>query len=95
MQLPETFPLTDFRSKAAAHIKRLKKSDRPAMLTQNGKGTAVVMSPEHYERLVADAEIARSIAAIQESLADPRADIPWAKVAEKLRSRHVDSRPGR
>jgi prevent-host-death family protein len=90
MQLPEIFPLTDFRSKAAAHIKRLKKSDRPTMLTQNGIGTAVVMSPEHYERLAADAEIARSIAAIQESLSDSRADIPWAKVAERLRARHSD-----
>lgn len=64
--------MTDFRAKAAEHIKHLKKTDRAALLTQNGVGAAVVMSPEHDERLVADAEIARSIAAIQESLSDPR-----------------------
>lgn len=87
MKLPETFALTDFRSNAASHIKRLAKLDRPALLTQNGKGTAIVMSPEHYERLVSDAELARSIAAVQESLDDPRPDIPWSKVAARLRSK--------
>lgn len=87
MQLPDTFALTDFRSKASAHIKRLTKLDRPALLTQMGKGTAIVMSPAHYERLASDAELARSIAAIQESLDDPRADIPWSKVAAKLRAK--------
>lgn len=87
MRLPDTFALTDFRAKAAAHIKRLVKLDRPALLTQKGRGAAVVMSPAHYERLVTDAELARSITAIQESLDDPRADIPWSKVAAKLRAK--------
>ncbi len=95
MHLPDTFALTDFRSKAAAHIKRLSKLDRPALLTQNGKGAAIVMSPAHYERLATDAELARSIAAIQESLDDPRGDIPWHTVAAKLSKKLASNLPNK
>jgi prevent-host-death family protein len=89
--LPETYALTDFRANAARHIQRLRRSDKPTLLTQNGKGAVIVMSPELYEQLAADADLARSIAAIQESLDDPRPDISWQKFSAKFKERREAS----
>lgn len=85
--LPDVYALTDFRQKTASHLRRLRKADRPTLLTQNGKTAAVVLSESLYEKLLADAELGRSVAAIREALDDPRQDVPLAKVAARLRAK--------
>jgi prevent-host-death family protein len=44
--------LTDFSRNTKAHLKRLKRTGRPEMLTVNGKAEVVVQSASAYERLV-------------------------------------------
>lgn len=84
--LPNVYALTDFRARTSAHLKRLKKTDRPTLLTQNGKTAAVVLSEAQYEKLLADAELGRSIAAIREALDDPRPAVPWSEASKHLRA---------
>jgi prevent-host-death family protein len=44
--------LTDFSRNTKAHLKRLKRTGRPELLTVNGKAEVVVQSASAYERLV-------------------------------------------
>lgn len=67
MYLPETTTYSEFRQNLSSHFKRLKRSAKPTLITQNGKTAAVVMGLETYEQLVSDAEEARSIARLQNS----------------------------
>jgi PHD/YefM family antitoxin component YafN of YafNO toxin-antitoxin module len=97
MLLPDTTTYSEFRENLSSHFKRLKRSPKPTMITQNGKTAAVVMAPEAYERLVNDAEQARSIARLRRaqrsaragkgrSVADVFADL-YAGVDRKPRAR--------
>lgn len=91
-RLPDVYALTDFRQNTAQHISRLKKAQRPTVLTQNGRTAAVVLSAALYDRLVADAELGRSIEGLRESLEDPRPSIPFRKVAARLRAKYSRAR---
>jgi prevent-host-death family protein len=44
--------LTDFARNTKAHLKRLRRTGRPELLTVNGKAEVVVQSASAYERLV-------------------------------------------
>lgn len=43
--------LTDFSRNTKAHLKRLKRTGRPELLTVNGKAEVVVQSAVAYERM--------------------------------------------
>jgi hypothetical protein len=51
-------------------MERLRTTGRPALLTVNGKAAGVVQDAEAYEKLLAEVESAREIAAINAELAD-------------------------
>lgn len=72
MFLPDTTSYSEFRQNLSSHFKRLKKSRKPTLITQNGKTAAVVMSPQIYEELMSDAEESRSIARLQRSMLQAR-----------------------
>lgn len=44
-------PLGEFKAKASALIKGLRKKSGPLVITQNGRPAAVVMAPEAYDEL--------------------------------------------
>ena len=48
--------LTDFTRNTKAHLKRLRRTGRPELLTVNGKAEVVVQSASAYERLVSALE---------------------------------------
>jgi len=48
--------LTDFHRNSRAHLKRLKLSGRPEVLTINGKAELVVQDAVAYQRLLARVE---------------------------------------
>jgi len=88
MYLPDTTSYSEFRKNLSSHFKRLKKSRKPTLITQNGKTAAVVMGPDTYERLMSDAEEARSIARLNRAQAQARAGEgrPVAEVFADLRA---------
>ncbi len=48
--------LTDFAKNTKAHIKRLKRTGRPELLTVNGKAEVVVQSATAYQLLIESLE---------------------------------------
>lgn len=66
----DILPLGQFKTHAAQLLKNLNNHHRALVITQNGKPTAVVLSPSEFDRLNAQANF---IAAVQEGLADEQA----------------------
>jgi prevent-host-death family protein len=45
-------PLTELKTRAGALVDRIRRSRRPVLLTRRGRGVAVLLDLEEYERLV-------------------------------------------
>ncbi len=85
--------LSEFKNDAAGWIKRLQKQP-PVVLTQNGRGVAVVQSYEEFERARFESAL---LMRLNQALTDDRAgrSIPHAKVKKQIRSaleRHTPER---
>lgn len=69
-RLPDVCPLTEFREDTASILKRLKKSPRPLLVTQDGRAAAIVMSPATFDRLADELEEARQLRLLHQSFED-------------------------
>ena len=56
-KIPTIIPLSDLRQGAAQVLKNVNKSNKPLVITQRGRATAVLMSLDAYERSEAEREI--------------------------------------
>lgn len=61
--------LSEFRTNTANLIDQVRKTKRPLVLTQHGRGTAVVLDVSEYERLLERLELLQDIQISQEQLA--------------------------
>lgn len=52
IKLEDIGSLTDFARNTKTHLKRLKRTGRPELLTVNGRAEVVVQSASAYQRLV-------------------------------------------
>ena len=50
--LTDIYSLTEFQRNAKEHLRRIKKSGRPVVLTVNGKAEAVVQDAASYQKLL-------------------------------------------
>lgn len=66
--LDDVHPLADFQQHAPSHLRRLKKTGRPEVLTVNGKPTVVVQDARSYQRLLEEVERAETIVGIRRGL---------------------------
>ena len=48
----DIYSLTDFQRNAKEHLRRMKKSGRPVVLTVNGKAEVVVQDAASYQKLL-------------------------------------------
>lgn len=62
--------LTAFQRNTKEHLRRLKRSRRPLVLTVNGRAELVVQDAESYQRLADLAERAEATASIRRGLED-------------------------
>ncbi len=53
-------------------------------IERRGKRAAVVVSPEHYERMLEALEDAEDVAAFDKAMAEEGPNIPWAQVKADL-----------
>ena len=60
-------PIGELKAHLSEKIRELKGRRRPLVVTQNGKAAAVLLAPEEFDRLTAQA---RFVAAVQEGLGD-------------------------
>ena len=51
-KMKDIYPVSDFSRKPAEHIKRLKKTGQPEILTVNGKAELVIQDAKTYEEMV-------------------------------------------
>lgn len=58
-------PIGDFKAQLARRLKQVNEGRRPLIVTQNGKPTAVVLSPAEFDRLT---HSARFVAAVEQGL---------------------------
>ena len=49
--------LTDFARNTKAHLKKLKRTGRPQLLTVNGKAEVVIQNASAYQRLIESLEM--------------------------------------
>ena len=82
--------LSDFQRNTREHIRRLKRSGKPEVLTVNGKAEVVVQNAAAYQRLLDSADLADSVRVLGERLAGPRRrrkGIPADEVLAEIRTR--------
>ena len=58
-------PLSEFRANAAAVLKHVQDTDRPVVLTQHGRGAAVLLGVDRYEALMDELELLRDVQAAE------------------------------
>jgi len=56
-------PISDVRKNAAEVIEHVRTTKRPVLITQHGRGAAVLLDVAEYERLLEEDQIRRSVAA--------------------------------
>ena len=66
-------PVSDFSRKPAEHIKRLKETGRPEILTVNGKPSVVVMDAAAWQEMQDQLDYAETVAGIRKGLTQARA----------------------
>lgn len=60
-------PIGELKAHLSEKIRALRGRHRPLVVTQNGKAAAVMLSPEDFDRLTAQA---RFVASVQDGLSD-------------------------
>jgi PHD/YefM family antitoxin component YafN of YafNO toxin-antitoxin module len=90
--LPENIhPLTDFLRHHKRHLQRLKRSQRPTVLTLNGKAEVVVQDAKAYQAMLEDIEAMQVKAGIAEGIASMERGQgePAQTVFARLREKHA------
>ncbi len=70
VDLTNIHSLTDFQRNVKAHLKHLKETGKPEILTVNGKAAVVVQDAESYQRLLDLVEQVEAAEGIQRGLED-------------------------
>lgn len=80
--------LTDFQRNTKAHLKRLKNTGRPEVLTVNGRAELIVQNASAFE------EMLDAIRGVQHGLDAMKAGTgkPFRQALDEIRARHVISR---
>ena len=85
----DILPIGKFKTQASQVLRKLREAQRPIVITQNGKPTAVLITPEEFDRLH---ERDRSLEAVREGLADSEAG---RVVEDKVLTRELDAALGK
>lgn len=84
----DVLPITEFRANTSSMLSRLRATKRPVILTQHGRGAAVVMDVDVYEDMLDEIEILRDIRIAEEQIARGEG-IPHEEVVTRLRARLI------
>lgn len=93
-QIEDIYSLTDFQRNVKAHLRAIKKTGRPRVLTVNGKAELVVQDARAYQKLLDILAQAEAIEGIRRGLASMKrgAGQPADEVFEVIRKQHKISR---
>ena len=79
-------PLSAFRANVAAFVEQVRATGRPLVLTQHGRGAAVLLGSNEYEALMEELELMRDVRLSEHQLANGEG-IPHDDVVRELRER--------
>lgn len=65
-------PIGEFKTHASRIMRRLKEDGRPIVITQRGKATGVLVTPQDFDRLT---ERERFLTAVEQGLAESEAGL--------------------
>ena len=68
LDLADIHSLSDFQRNTRNHLRKLKASGKPAVLTVNGEAEVVVQSAHAYQKLLDERELLASIRSISRGL---------------------------
>jgi len=90
IDLAQIHSLSDFQRNTKDHIRKLKKTGKPTVLTVNGQAEVVVQSAEAYQKLLDDHELLESIRGISRGLEQAKRGegLPMRGFLEALASEH-------
>ena len=54
-------PISEFRANAASLVQQVRRTKRPLVITQQGRGAAVLLDVSEYERLLAELDLLREV----------------------------------
>jgi prevent-host-death family protein len=66
----DLFPIATFKARASEVVRRVKRENRPAVITVDGEPAAVLISPQEYDRMAYEDRVRE---AITQGLEDERA----------------------
>jgi PHD/YefM family antitoxin component YafN of YafNO toxin-antitoxin module len=72
INLKHILPVTDFNRNTKEHIRWLKETGKPEVLTVNGQAEVVVQSAEGYQKLLDAAELSETLAEVRRGLAQAK-----------------------
>lgn len=84
----DVLPITEFRANTSTMLSRLQATKRPVILTQHGRGAAVVMDVSVYEGMLDEITLLRDIRIAEEQIARGEG-IPHEEVVARLRARLI------
>lgn len=94
VDLNEVHSLTEFQRNTKEHIRRIKKSRRPMVLTVNGRAEVVVQDAKSYQELLDTLDRLEAITAIKKGLEESKqgegqgAGVPAREFLETMRKKH-------
>ena len=84
----DVLPVTEFRANTSSMLIRLHATKRPVVLTQHGRGAAVVIDVSVYEDMLDEIAILRDIRIAEDQVAHGEA-IPHDEVVARLRAKLI------
>lgn len=81
-------PLSEFRAGVASFVNQIQETGRPMVLTQHGRGVAVLMGPKSYSEMQERLELLEAICKAEEEIASGHGvphDVARARALKKLR----------
>ena len=79
-------PLSAFRANAASIIQKVKKDHRPVVITQHGKGSAILLDVTDYEEMVDTIEMLQEVNQARREL-DQGKGVPHQIAMKSVRER--------
>jgi len=83
--MPIIKPISSLRNQTREIAAMCDQQDGPVYLTKNGEGKLVVMSIDHYEKLIARVDLFGKLAVAQAQSASGEIGLTHAQVVKKLR----------
>ncbi|MBM4255642.1 MAG: type II toxin-antitoxin system Phd/YefM family antitoxin [Deltaproteobacteria bacterium] len=90
IQIEDIYSLTDFQRNVKTHLRTMRKTGRPQVLTVNGRAELVVQDAKAYQRLLDMVDQAEAIAGIRAGLESMKrgAGRPAGEVFAGIRKKH-------